>query len=99
MIKWVDKMFDNFLDWLKNVQWERDRRRLRREKKKSAKANALAKKEIEKAKKILRDNGIALERDWSDIEYKGIKYTPILIEEYSNYSGDSIIITAKKYEL
>ena len=44
MQKWADKMFDSFLNWLENVQWNRDKRRIARELKKEKEANACVKK-------------------------------------------------------
>lgn len=97
-MKWVDNMFDRLLDWMENVQWNRDSRRRKRKANKEAKKASRIKKKIDDAKKVLREHGHEFERDWQDIEYKGEKYTPIMVEEYSCFEGDSIKITARKYK-
>lgn len=93
MMKWLDKIFDSFLCWLENVQWNRDKRRRARERKKDAKQVARIKKEIDNAKRVLKDNGYVFERDWQDIKYQDRIYTPTMIEEISD---ETIIIHAKK---
>lgn len=93
MQKWADKMFDSFLNWLENVQWNRDKRRIARELKKEKEANACVKKKVEDAKQVLIDNGYSLERDWQDIIYHSKRYTPVMIEE--GFDSKTIIITAK----
>ena len=98
MIKLLDKIFDSFLYWLERVQWNRDSRRQRRKRNKERKARSRLLKKLKKSEMFLRNNGYIFERDWQDIYYKGEKYTPIMIEEYAHFSGDSIIITAKKTE-
>lgn len=92
--RWTYKMLDRLLDWLERVQWEMDAKRQKNERKKKRKETA----RIKNAKKVLIENGYTFERDWQDIEYKGNKYTPILIEECSGFQKDSIIITARRTE-
>lgn len=98
MIRILDKLFDSILNWMENVQWNREARRRKRKRKKEAKARHRIQKKIGDAKRLLRDNGYALERNWQDIEYKGEKYTPFMIEEFMYEEKDSIRITARKYE-
>ena len=97
-MKWLDKMFDSVVYWLENVQWNRDARRRARERKKNAKASARIKKKIDNAKKVLKDNGHTFERNWQNIEYKGERYTPTMIEEVESDKGDIIIIHAIRIE-
>ena len=97
-MKWLDNMFDNLLNWMENVQWNRDSRRRKRKANKEAKKASRIKKKIDDAKKVLREHGHTFERDWQDIEYKGEKYTPVMIEECSYYDRDAIIITAQKHK-
>ena len=92
-MEWLDKIFDKFLYWLENMQWNRDKRRQEVAEKKKAKRRILHKKEIEKAKRLLMGNGYTFDRDWKDITYKGERYTPTMVEEISD---DIIIIHAKK---
>lgn len=94
--RWTYKMLDRLLDWLERVQWEMDVKRRENERKKKRKETAHIKKKIDNAKKVLIENGYTFERDWQDIEYKGNKYTPIMIEECSGFQKDSIIITARR---
>ena len=96
MIKILDKLFDNFLYWLERVQWERDARRIRRTKKKNEKHLTRIREKIKAAENLLRDNGYTFERDWQDIEYKGEKYTPIMIEEFEHFDHNTIVLTARK---
>ena len=79
-------------------QRNRDSRRRKRKANKEAKKASRIKKKIDDAKKVLREHGHEFERDWRDIEYKGEKYTPIMVEEHSYFDGDSIIITARKHK-
>ena len=96
MMKLLDKIFDEFLNWLENVQWSRDDRRYRRKRKKETKRNLALKKKIDKAKSLLKDNGYTLEREWTDITYRGERYTPTMVEEIISDEGDLIIIHARK---
>ena len=98
MIKWLDEIFDRFVCWLENVQWDRDRRRRARERKKEAKEKARIKKEIDNAKRVLKDNGYVFDRDWQDIAYQDRIYTPTMIEEVESDKGDIIIIHARRIE-
>ena len=93
-MEWLDKMFDKFLYWLENVQWNRDTQRRLKEKKKEQAKIASIKKKVEDAKQVLIDNGYSLEKDWQDIIYQETRYTPVMIEE--SFDGKTIIITAKK---